>query len=171
MAGQRPGDADRDARKRAAGEVSVPSGSGEAAAGLSVTDRGRPRTSRALLRRVVQATLEYAGRQTLPVSLLLTDDAEIARIHGEFLDDPTPTDVISFDLDGTAEIVISTETAARMADLHGHSCADEVALYVVHGLLHLCGYDDIDAEDRQRMRQAEREVLVALGIEVADADS
>ena len=136
-----------------------------------MTDRGRPRTSRALLRRVVQATLEYSDHQTLPVSLLLTDDEEIARIHGEFLDDPTPTDVISFDLDGAAEIVVSTETAARMASTHGHSCANEVALYVVHGLLHLCGYDDKAAHDRVKMRQAEREVLGGLGIEVADADS
>jgi len=120
---------------------------------------------------VVLAALEHGDAGVMPVSLLLTDDAEIARIHGDYLDDPTPTDVISFDLDGTAEIVVSTQTAARAARLHGHACAHEVALCVVHGLLHLCGYDDRTVPDRAKMRRAERTVLAAVGIEVADVDA
>lgn len=137
---------------------------------LAITDRGRPRTSRALLATVVRATLAYAARPQLAVSLLLTDDAEIARIHGDFLDDPTPTDVISFAIDDGAELVVSVETAARLARAHGHAIAAEVALYVVHGLLHVCGYDDIRARDRKRMRAAEREVLAQLSLHVAAVD-
>jgi probable rRNA maturation factor len=137
---------------------------------LEVTDRGRPRTARALLRAVVQATLEHAARPGLPVSLLLTDDAEIARIHADHLGDPTPTDVISFDLDGCAELVVSVETAARCARDAGHRLADEVALYVVHGLLHVCGFDDLRAADRKRMRAAERAVLQRLRLRVADVE-
>ena len=78
--------------------------------------------------------------------------------------------MISFDLDGAAELVISTETAARVAREHGHECAAEVALYVVHGLLHLCGYDDRTEPERQAMRGAERQVLTALGLAVSDVD-
>lgn len=138
---------------------------------LLVTDRGRPRSDRAFLRRVVRAALEHGGVPQMPVSLLLTDDEEIGRIHDDFLGDPSPTDVISFALDGQAELVVSVETAARCAKEHGHSVKDEVALYVVHGLLHLCGHDDKGARDRARMRKAERAVLATLGIDVADVDA
>jgi probable rRNA maturation factor len=138
---------------------------------FEVQDRGRPRTDLAFLRRVVRATLTYCKRLELPVSLLLTNDREIARLHAEYLDDPTPTDVISFDLDGEAELVISVETAKRMATVHGHALRAEVALYVVHGLLHTCGYDDIKPRDRVRMRSAEREVMASLGLAYASVDA
>ena len=138
---------------------------------LEVVDRGRPRTDRTFLRRVVRAVLEFAQRTELHVSLLLTDDAEIARVHAEFLDEPTPTDVISFDLDGEAELVVSVETAKRTAKSHGHELRAEVALYVVHGILHVCGFDDIRPRERARMRAAERDVLQRLGIVVGAVDA
>lgn len=68
----------------------------------------------------------------------ITDDA-IAKVHGEFLDDPTPTDVITF---AHGEILISTETAIRQAADHGMSPERELALYLIHGLLHLNGHED-----------------------------
>lgn len=141
-----------------------------AAPQLLVVDRGRPRTSRALLRRVVATTLAFAKRSDLAVSLLLTDDREIAQLHAEFLQDATPTDVISFALDDTAELVVSVETAAREAAAGGHALAAEVALYVVHGLLHVCGYDDLRVRDRARMRAAEQAVLQQLQLQVAPVD-
>ena len=137
---------------------------------LEVLDHGRPRTERAFLRRVVRATLRFAGRERLPVSLLLTDDREIARLHGEYLGDPTPTDVISFDLDGSAEIVVSVETARRVAKQSGHLVRAEVALYVVHGLLHVCGFDDLRPRERRRMRDAERAVMRSLRLAVREVD-
>jgi probable rRNA maturation factor len=57
------------------------------------------------------------------------------------------------------ELIVSTETAIREAAAHGWSPQDEVLLYVVHGLLHLCGYDDLTDEARPAMRVREREVL------------
>jgi len=137
---------------------------------LAVTDRGRPRTSPAFLRRVVAAALAFAGRPSLRVSLLLTDDREIARVHAAFLGSLRATDVISFDVDGTAEIVVSVTTAARAARALGHARAAEIALYVVHGILHQCGYDDVRTRARARMRRAERTVLDALALHVADVD-
>jgi probable rRNA maturation factor len=138
---------------------------------FAVTDRGRPRTPKVFLRRVVRATLAFARRPRLPVSLLLTDDREIARLHGEYLGDATPTDVISFALDGTAELVISVATAKRCAKAHGHPYRHELALYVVHGLLHVCGFDDVRPRARARMRAAERTVLRRLGLRIADVDA
>lgn len=137
---------------------------------LSVTDHFRPRTERAFVDRVVRAVLDYTGCPQREVSLLLTDDAEIARIHGEFLDDPTPTDVISFDLDGTTDVVVNVQRARERARELGHTIRAEVALYIVHGVLHTCGYDDHDANDRARMREAEREVLANIDQHVSPVD-
>ncbi|GAB4141700.1 MAG: hypothetical protein Fur0037_08630 [Planctomycetota bacterium] len=119
---------------------------------------------------MVEATLQFAGREDLRISLLLADDAELARLHGEFLADPTPTDVLSFEIEGAAEIAVSVETARRCAARTGHDPTHEIALYVVHGLLHVCGFDDANDRDRERMREAERAVLARLSLRVADVD-
>lgn len=137
---------------------------------LEVCDRFRPRTERAHLRRVVAAALHHVRRPRLRVSLLLTDDAELARLHGEYLDDPTPTDVMAFELDDGVEIAVSVECARREAKRRGHAIRAELALYIVHGILHACGYDDIDDEQRTRMRDAERRVLHSIGCRVAPVD-
>ncbi|MBX3463863.1 MAG: rRNA maturation RNase YbeY [Planctomycetes bacterium] len=142
-----------------------------AALQFACVDRGRPRTDRAFLRRVVRTALEFAGRPDLPVSLLLTDDAEIADLHARHLGDAAPTDVISFGIDGGAELVVSVETARRCAREHGHTLRAELALYVVHGILHTVGYDDLRARDRVRMRAAEHEVLRRLRLRVRPVDA
>ncbi len=142
-----------------------------AGAGLAVVDRGRPRTPRAFLARVVRAALAHGGQPGLPVSLLLTGDAEIAALHERWFRDPTPTDVISFLVDGTAEIAVSVATARRVARARGHGSRAEIALYVVHGLLHVLGHDDTTSRARARMRAAERAVLQRLGLAVAPVDA
>ncbi len=138
---------------------------------LELLDRGRPRTPVAFVRKVVQATLAFAERPDLPVSLLLTDDAGIAALHARHLDDATPTDVMSFDVDGTAEIVVSVTTARRVAKQRGHAPRAELALYIVHGLLHVLGHDDKAPRARARMRIAESQVLQQLGLVVAPVDA
>lgn len=142
-----------------------------AGAEVRITDSyGCTRPERELVARAAAAARVVGRREDDAVSLLLTDDAEIARLHGVFLGDPTETDVISFDIDATAEVVVNVDRAAREATRRGVSRADELALYVVHGVLHVCGFDDIEQEARARMRIAEREVLVALGVRIADVD-
>jgi len=95
------------------------------------------------------------------VVVALVDDRTIARLHGEVLDDPTPTDVLSFP---HGEIVASGETARREARARGLDPVHELVLYVVHGALHLKGHRDGNARDRRRMREAERRVLARLGM-------
>jgi probable rRNA maturation factor len=138
---------------------------------LAISDRYRPRSEPRLLRAAVATTLAFAGRPDKAVSLLLTDDAGIAQLHADYLGDPTPTDVMSFDVDDTAEIVVSVQTARRVAAERGHRARAELALYVVHGLLHTLGYDDLAARDRARMRRAERAVLQQLGLVVHAVDA
>lgn len=138
---------------------------------LEVVDRGRPRTPRAFVARVVREVLAFADRPELPVSLLLTGDAEIAALHARHLGDPSPTDVMSFAVDGAAEVVVSVGTARTVARRLGHAVRAEVALYIVHGLLHVLGHDDVAPRARARMRAAESEVLQRLGLAVAPVDA
>ena len=129
---------------------------------IAITDRYRPRTDRRFLRRVVEAALAYTGRRDLTVSLLLCDEREIRRLHRDHLGDASGTDVITFVLDGTVELAVSVERARREARRRGHAIRAELALYVVHGILHACGYDDVAPKQRRAMRSAERDVLDAL---------
>ena len=138
---------------------------------LEVADRFSPRTQRAFVERVVSAVCDHVARPELEVSLLLTDDEEIARLHGEFMNDPTPTDVMSFEIDNGAEVVVSVETARRTAKAAGHSMRAEVALYIVHGILHTVGYDDVAPDDRVRMREAERAIMKQLRLRVREVDA
>ena len=148
-----------------------PRAAARGAVDLEVVDRARPRTDPAFLRRVVRETLRFVERPDLHVSLLITDDVEIGALHARHLGDPSPTDVISFSIDGSAELVVSRETAARTARAQGHTVRAELALYVVHGILHTTGFDDVRARDRVRMRAAESEVMRRLRLRVGPVDA
>lgn len=135
-------------------------------ADIDVVDRWRPRSDRSFVTKVARITLAFAQREDLNVSILLTGDTEIARLHGDYLDDPTPTDVLSFPMDNGVDVVVSVERARREAKTRGHTIKAELALYLVHGLLHVCGYDDAEDADRARMRKAEQEVLELLDLRI-----
>lgn len=116
------------------------------------------------LQEVVERVLCEEGFERGEVSIAVVDDAAIHRVNRDFLGHDYPTDVVSFALghesraiDG--ELVVSAETAVREAVSHGWSAEDELLLYVVHGVLHLCGYDDLTDEARPIMRNRERQLL------------
>lgn len=90
------------------------------------------------------------------VEISLIEDAEIARIHGEFMDDPTATDVITFH---HGEILASVDTAAREAAARGDVMHRELALYLIHGLLHLHGHTDTEPAPRAAMHAAQEAIL------------
>ncbi len=138
---------------------------------LEINDQFVPGTDPEFVARVVRSALAYTERPGLRVSLLLTDEAEIGRIHGEFLGDDSATDVISFELDGGVDIVVSVERARAQAQERGHAHEAELALYITHGILHACGYDDVEASDRAAMRDAERAVLGDLGLRIDGVDA
>ncbi len=95
----------------------------------------------------------------------LTDDA-LARLHADFMDDPSTTDVITFPGEGAhglaGEICVSVDTARTYAAKHDRPFAEELALYLVHGYLHLAGYDDLAPLTRRQMRAAERNAMSVL---------
>jgi len=100
------------------------------------------------------------------LSLAFLTDKAIASIHADFLDDPTTTDVITFEgnaaLGSAGEICVSVDTAVTYAAQHGRKFAEELALYVVHGWLHLAGYDDLQPAKKRLMRAAEKRAMKLL---------
>lgn len=127
-----------------------------------------PGVDDAEVQRTLEAALAHGGRPGIHLSVVFVSDAVLARLHAEVLGDPSETDVISFDLgeeDGgpAGELYVSVDCARTQAAQRGVTLARELALYLVHGTLHLCGYDDHEPEDRERMREAERSVLAGLG--------
>lgn len=119
--------------------------------------------------------LQFAAASELAVAagrwqmtLRLSDDSAIADLHGRFFADPTPTDVITFpsgELPGDGaylgDVVVSVETAAEQAADAGHSREREVAFLALHGLLHLCGYEDATSEQRDEMHRRQSQHLAA----------
>lgn len=100
------------------------------------------------------------------LSIAFMEETAHSQLHEDFMDDPTPTDVITFpgdpSMDFAGEICVSVDCASKVAHEHGHSFEQELALYLAHGWLHLAGYDDIKPEDRKAMREAEKTVMSAL---------
>lgn len=100
------------------------------------------------------------------LSLAFMSDTALAQLHANFLHDPTVTDVITFAGDpqlGTAgEICVSADRAAYYAATHQRDFSDELTLYLVHGWLHLAGYDDLEPTKKRRMRAAETRALKIL---------
>jgi probable rRNA maturation factor len=103
------------------------------------------------------------------LSVAFVGDAEIARVHGAFMDDPTVTDVITFPGDVPAggeafagEIVINVAQARREGPAHGQPAAAELLLYLAHGWLHLAGFRDKKPAEAEAMRAAEARALAHL---------
>jgi probable rRNA maturation factor len=113
--------------------------------------------------------LRAEGAGPWALSVAVVDDAAMRRLNRRFSGRDRPTDVLSFPLSDageeglSGEIVVSAERARAVADRHGTDPVAELMLYVVHGALHLVGYDDGSSDAARRMHAREREVLSALG--------
>lgn len=122
------------------------------------------------LAQFVRRVLDGEGVAHSTISIALVDDATIRVLNRRHLDHDWPTDVIGFPLSDEREpglvaaLVVSAEMAAATARRTGVDPWAELALYVVHGLLHFCGYDDQSAEDRDAIRRREAEILAREGL-------
>ena len=124
--------------------------------------------------RAVDAALRHGERSDCELSVVFVSDPVLADMHAAHLGDPSVTDVMSFDLgdDGegpAGELYVSVDRARTVANDRNVPFERELVLYVVHGTLHLCGYDDHEDADRERMRAAERSVMDGLGYPPDDA--
>lgn len=141
------------------------------AVAISIVNRQRHvRVAARWVERVVRRVVAAEGVTRAEISVTFVDDRRIARLHAEWFDDPSATDVITFPLsaDGApvlvGDLVVSAETARRRARDFGWTPRHELAYYVVHGLLHLTGHDDTRPASRRAMRARERVVMRAAGL-------
>lgn len=140
------------------------------------------------VREAIDQTLRRHCAAAARISVAFVSDERIAQLNEQYLHHQGATDVLTFDLRDEAdaaapaieacggsngpsrgwriegEIVVSTETAKREARRRGHSLEAELALYAVHGTLHLLGYDDADEAAAARMHALEDEILIAIGL-------
>jgi probable rRNA maturation factor len=105
------------------------------------------------------------------MSVALVGDKRMADLHERFMNIPGPTDVLTFELDHDArgrvtagEVVVCVPYALGHARKSGVPARDELLLYALHGMLHLCGFDDRTTRDFAKMHRREDEILKRLGV-------
>ncbi len=105
------------------------------------------------------------------LSLALVGDTRMSSLHEQFPANPGPTDVLTFPLDEDSrgrvtagEVVVCVPEAVRQAKREGHKPERELLLYALHGMLHLCGYNDKTPREFRRMHRAEDMILTQLGV-------
>ncbi len=122
------------------------------------------------IRRAVRLTLkDVIGIACDEVSLHFVSKEEISELHDEFFNDPSITDCISFPIDHPGEgdldycllgeVFVCPFVAKQYAKDHKADPYEETLLYIVHGLLHLAGFDDIETKDRKEMRKQEARAI------------
>ena len=123
------------------------------------------------IKSLISAIVEQEGITGNIISLIFVNNRTISRLNRKYLNRTGPTDVIAFNLPSidddkieetvSGEIFISAEQAKKRSSEFDQSTEDELALYVIHGLLHICGYDDHDKEQALKMRSKENDILLA----------
>lgn len=136
--------------------------------------RGDSAISDATVERAAHAAFAVATPRTAAaydVTIVLTDDAEMAELNRTWRGKDAPTNVLSFPAGGgpgepdpLGDVVIAYETALREADSENTALADHFSHLVVHGVLHLLGLDHMQDAEAERMEDLERRALAALGI-------
>lgn len=127
------------------------------------------------LRKIALGVLTAEGVPSAELGVLVTDDEAVRRLNREFAGEDEATDVLAFSLlegekfvspDGVSrlgEVIISYPTASRQAAEDGRLVDEEMAHLLVHGILHLLGYDHAEPDEEARMRARTEELLTSLG--------
>ncbi len=118
------------------------------------------------LRKFLKRRLQLKGIDEIVA--VLVSDRRIAALHRRFMNIPGATDVITFQ---HGEIFISVETAAANAQRHRTTADAEIRLYIVHGILHLLGFDDTTARAAERMEKTQTVVFKAASVAAARSRS
>ncbi|MET0303278.1 MAG: rRNA maturation RNase YbeY [Microbacteriaceae bacterium] len=113
------------------------------------------------------------------LAIVLVDEGAMEQLHVQWMDEPGPTDVLSFPMDelrpGTddeitpagllGDIVLCPQVAASQAETAGHPVRDELLLLTTHGILHLLGFDHAEPEEEKEMFGLQREILVGFTLD------
>ncbi len=121
----------------------------------------------AALARHVEQILPLLPRPAARIDVRVVDDASMIELHTQWHGLDATTDVITFESSGDGpidvDIAICVDQADRAAASHGHAADDELLLYIVHALLHCCGFDDHDEKAAATMHAEEDRLLAAIG--------
>ena len=121
----------------------------------------------ARIKTVARGVLTGEGVTDGKITIAFMTDPAIHALNKRFLEHDEPTDVITFPYSQKplhGDLAISTDTAISAAAERGHAAGEELLLYVIHGILHLCGYDDTSEKKHKVMRQKEAEYLKQLKV-------
>jgi rRNA maturation RNase YbeY len=131
---------------------------------VAISNRQRRLTVNAsLLVRIVERALEFVTDNRAELGIVLVDDDGIAKLNARHHNTQGPTDILSFDYgEGQGELIISVDHVIAQARRFRSTPSRELVLYVVHGILHLHGHNDLALGDRRRMRAAERRLMYRL---------
>ena len=129
----------------------------------------------AILRRAVATVLAGESVTSATISVAVVDDPTMRELNRRYLNHDYNTDVLSFLLEQTewqldGEVIVSADTAISRAEEYAWSASDELLLYLIHGTLHLTGYDDHTDAERGRMRRKEMQYLKELGLDFERAE-
>ncbi|MDK9698737.1 MAG: rRNA maturation RNase YbeY [bacterium] len=118
------------------------------------------RANRVALKKLLRDTILREQKQAGSITLLMVTDRKLAKLHKEFLQDPSRTDVMTFDLSITkaeiaGDIVVSLDRAFEQAQEFGVTLLQETGRLAVHGILHLCGMSDRTPALRKKMNARE----------------
>jgi len=143
---------------------------------VSVDERFAASVSENWLAGIARLVLEAEGVPPAELGVLVTGDETVRELNRQYAGEDETTDVLSFSLregeefatppDGVlrlGEVIVSYPTAERQAQEAGRSTEAELVHLLVHGILHLLGYDHAEPQDERRMRAREEELLGALG--------
>lgn len=127
------------------------------------------------IRKVVKVVLNKEVKSA-KLSIAFVDNEEIKRLNERFLGSNEVTDVIAFPLNNkedilSGEIVVSVETAVEVANRKKSNVEGEIILYLVHGILHLLGYNDNNKKNAKIMHEKESEILAFLGYNVPEVEN
>jgi probable rRNA maturation factor len=125
----------------------------------------------AFLQKKLRAALSRLGSVPAGVTVTIVGARAMSALHWRFLGKRSATDVLSFEVEHDArgrvvegEIVVCLDIARRESGRRGHPVENELLLYALHGLLHLCGYDDATDAGFARIHAEEDRILTAIGV-------
>ena len=107
------------------------------------------------LKKVSADIIKMLKKPDAELEIVFLSDVAIRPFNKKYKHSDRATDVLSFDLDGLGEILISSDMALKNSSIFGTSFEEELVLYVIHGILHLCGYGDKTPAKKKEMRRRE----------------
>lgn len=113
------------------------------------------------LRLCIRSVLQYLELAPEELAFYFVSSKKISELHGQFFNDPSPTDCITFPIDSSylGDVFVCPEVAIEYAKKHEIDPLEETLLYVIHGILHLAGFDDLTPKDKRIMRKKEKSCM------------